>query len=190
MGFRSSRDDGLFTKRWLRRHRHDLLRLGVPPHIVDDVRNWGYVLDHGGDGVLGPWNASWLSEAQASELLGILVEHGESGSAELACDLRKRCGLPSIPLGKVVVVTKSDYDALHGPFLQALIDCDAELVCVVGEDCAAWKAAIEELYVRRRDRLDRGLTVTSHPKQTVAEVVEFASDVLLEYPRDVEVIEI
>ena len=45
---------------------------GVPVQIVEDDFAWAYFLLHGGGGVITDWEASWITPAQARELLELL----------------------------------------------------------------------------------------------------------------------
>lgn len=59
-------------------------------------------------------------------------------------------------------------------FVEACIRDKVALVCVVGEQCQLVEDIIDELVVGDASDDTRFITTTSHPNQTLAEVIEFA----------------
>ena len=91
---------------------------------------------------------------------------------------------------KIVLVSKSGYDKSHDVLLEALLARRIELFCVVGEQCALWEEVMDELVVGPYGDGKLDLVTTSHPDESVAEVVEFAESFTLEAPSTVEIIEV
>ena len=91
---------------------------------------------------------------------------------------------------KVVLVSRSGYESSHDAMLQSLIDRRIELFCAVGEDCELWEEIMDELVVGPDGKGKWTVTTTSHPGESVAEVIEFASQFILDEPSEVEVIEV
>lgn len=62
---------------------------------------------------------------------------------------------------------------------------------MVGEDCELWEQIMDELVVGPEGKYPWHVTTTSHPGETVEEVVEFASQFHLDAgPPGVEIIEV
>lgn len=92
---------------------------------------------------------------------------------------------------KVVLVSVHGYDSSHKSLLSSLIDRRIELFCAVGKDCRLWEDVMDELVVGPDGASPWHVTTTSHPGESVAEVVEFASVWHVEDgPPEVEVIEV
>ena len=90
MGFRRSDDDEAGSSRWRRRHRARLLACGLPLELLESDRTLSYVLFHGDDPASG-WNASWLSDEQAEQLLAFLTEVIPNATAfDLIAELQRR----------------------------------------------------------------------------------------------------
>jgi hypothetical protein len=60
---------------WRKKHRDELLRNGLPESVVDDERQWNYVLGHGADEFGTGWDTSWITRDQARRLLALLESH-------------------------------------------------------------------------------------------------------------------
>ena len=91
---------------------------------------------------------------------------------------------------KIVLVSRNGYDQKHDGLLQSLIDRRVVLFCAVGQDCERWEEAMDELVVGPNGDGDRLVTTTSHPGESVAEVIEFATQWHLDESSDVEIIEV
>ena len=92
---------------------------------------------------------------------------------------------------RVVLVSRRGYDSSHEALLSSLIDRPIELFCAVGKDCELWEEAMDELVVGPDGAGPRHVTTTSHPGESVEQVVEFASQWRLDDgPSDVELIEV
>ena len=94
---------------------------------------------------------------------------------------------------KIVLVSKSGYSDKHEPFLRKLIEERIELLSVVGPDCQEWEDAMDWLCVE----LDTSgelpgafCNTTSHPGESVEEVINFAKAWSKGGSSEVEVIEI
>ena len=91
---------------------------------------------------------------------------------------------------RIVLVSKTGYDASHDDLLRDLIARKIGLFCAVGHDCELWEEAMDELVVGPNGEDTWHVTTTSHPGETTAEVVDFAKMFHLDEPGDVEVIEV
>jgi hypothetical protein len=90
--------------------------------------------------------------------------------------------------GAVVLVSKTGYKKEHDSLLQSLIERNIQLFCAVGKNCREWEDAIDCLYISNETGRykESVLLTTSHPDESVQDVIEFAS--LSE--TDIEVIEV
>jgi hypothetical protein len=91
---------------------------------------------------------------------------------------------------KIVLVSHGGYDVAHVAMLQSLIDRGALLFCAVGKDCELWEEVMDELVVGCDGESRSWMTTTSHPGESVEEVVEFATRWRLDEPSEVEIIEV
>ena len=92
---------------------------------------------------------------------------------------------------KVVLVSTRGYDPSHDALLLSLIERRIELFCAVGKDCELWEEVMDELVVGPDGEGAWLVTTSSHPDESVAEVMEFAAQWRLDDgPPDVEVIEV
>jgi hypothetical protein len=57
---------------WRRKHREELLSVGLPEEIVDDERRWNYTLLHGDEYGWSEWNPFDITKEQAERLLRLL----------------------------------------------------------------------------------------------------------------------
>ena len=74
---------------------------------------------------------------------------------------------------KFVLISESGYSKEHNKLLLSLLEKEYELFCVVGEDCMLWEEIMDELAVGDGTN-PRCIITTSHPDETVEEVIEFA----------------
>lgn len=91
---------------------------------------------------------------------------------------------------KVVLVSNQGYDPRYDDVLRDLVARRIELFCAVGVECELWEEVMDELLVGPRGDYEHHVTTTSHPGESVAEVVEFARGFALDRPSDLEVIEV
>lgn len=91
---------------------------------------------------------------------------------------------------KVVLVSKGGYNPSHNDFLRSLIKRRICLFCAVGKDCVLWEDVMDELVVGPTGEYVWHVTTTSHPNESIEDVVEFAKLFLLTEPTTVEVIEV
>lgn len=56
---------------WLKNNRASLTASGIPFPLIENERTWNYIVLHGDDLQTG-WNASALSQAQASRVLSLI----------------------------------------------------------------------------------------------------------------------
>ena len=91
---------------------------------------------------------------------------------------------------KVVLHTRVAYDRTHDALLQRLLDRKIALFCAVGVDCCAWEDAMDWMCIGP-DGASRGFVVTtSHPDESLAEVIAFAEAWTLDEPSRVSIIEV
>lgn len=74
---------------------------------------------------------------------------------------------------RVVLVSTSGYHTAHDGLLNSFLDRDYDLFCAVGVQCQLWEEVMDELAVGNGDGL-RFITTTSHPDESVEDVIEFA----------------
>jgi len=91
---------------------------------------------------------------------------------------------------KIVLVSNSGYDPSHDDLLRSFIDRKIELFCAVGRQCEVWEAIMDAVVVGPAGDFPWHVTTTSHPGETVADVVTFAESFSLDKPSEVEVIEV
>ena len=81
---------------------------------------------------------------------------------------------------------RPELDALVEQFLQDRV----AYVGVVGEDCEKVEDFIDELVVAEGSDPSRFILTSSHPGETLADVVAFAESLTLEEPGSVQVVEL
>ncbi len=91
---------------------------------------------------------------------------------------------------KVVLVSRSGYDRSHDGLLQSLIERRIILFCAVGRDCRTWEDVMDELCVGLIGDGTWYVVTTSHPDESIEEVVAFAEQWHLDQPSSVEIIEV
>lgn len=75
---------------------------------------------------------------------------------------------------KIVLDSETGYSDEHNELLLSILAQGYELLCVVGVDCEMWEEAMDELAVGDGSN-SRYITTTSHPEETVEDVIAFAS---------------
>jgi hypothetical protein len=94
----------------------------------------------------------------------------------------------------LVLNSSVSYSPAHTPLLHEILALRPELFAVVGTDCAAWEEAMDWLYIEQTQDGVEGYfcCTTSHPEETLEDVVAFAEQWcdLKGCSRDVKVIEI
>lgn len=96
---------------------------------------------------------------------------------------------PAVPR-RVVLHTQVPYDRCYDELLQRLIEREIALLCVVGVDCEAWEDAMDQACVGSDGAGQRFVLTSSHPDETLAEVVALAKVMRLDDAGGVEVIEV
>ena len=91
---------------------------------------------------------------------------------------------------RVVLHCSSGYRRELDALVEQFIRDQVAFVGVVGEDCARVEDIIDELVVGDGTNPSRFILTSSHPGESVAEVVEFAESLSLEKPGPVQVVEI
>jgi hypothetical protein len=91
---------------------------------------------------------------------------------------------------RVVLHTQVPYERGYDELLQRLIEREIALLCVVGVDCDAWEDAMDQACVGPDGEGSRFVLTSSHPDETLAEVVAFAKTMRLDDAGGVEVIEV
>ncbi|MCC3860082.1 hypothetical protein LJF33_02550 [Emcibacteraceae bacterium Y4] len=69
----------------------------------------------------------------------------------------------------------------------SLLDQEYELFCVVGKDCELWEDIMDEIAVGDGTNI-RFITTTSHPDETIEEVIEFAKSFHTKKKSDLKII--
>ena len=76
-------------------------------------------------------------------------------------------------MNKIVLVSNSEYKPEYEALLLSFLDEEFELFCVVGTDCELWEEVMDELAIGDGEK-PRYITTTSHPNESVEDVIEFA----------------
>ena len=88
---------------------------------------------------------------------------------------------------RVVLVSEQKYNPECDELILSLLAQDYVLFCVVGVDCEVWENVIDELSIGDGSN-PKFVTTTSHPDETVEDVVEFAKMLILDQKSGVDVI--
>ena len=80
----------------------------------------------------------------------------------------------STGIKKVVLVSHSGYRAEHDTLLGELLARRIEIFCAVGKDCRQWEDSMDELVVGPVGDTAHFVLTTSHPDESIDEVVAFA----------------
>ena len=88
---------------------------------------------------------------------------------------------------RVVLVSEQKYNLECDELILSLLDKGYVLFCVVGIDCEKWEDIIDELSIGDGSN-PKFVTTTSHPNESVDEVVEFAKMLTLDKKSGVDVI--
>lgn len=89
---------------------------------------------------------------------------------------------------KVVRVSKTGYSPDKNQILLDLIAEPIALFCAVGKDCQTWEDVMDELCVGDGSN-SVFITTTSHPDETIEEVVTFAKIFSVDNDEGVRIIE-
>lgn len=90
---------------------------------------------------------------------------------------------------KVVLVSNSVYAPNSGDaVLRQFIDDKIELFCVVGVDAAKWEEALDWLCIDPKANSVHFITTTSHPNESVEEVIAFAESFQCETTHAVQLV--
>lgn len=88
---------------------------------------------------------------------------------------------------KFVLISESGYNKEHDKLLLNLLEQGYKLFCVVGKDCDVWEEIMDELAAV--DELNpRYITTTSHPDESIEDVIEFAKRFSINQESDVDVV--
>ncbi len=91
---------------------------------------------------------------------------------------------------KIVLHCPNGYEMKLDALVEDFIRDEVIFVGVVGKDCSKVEDIIDELVVGTGER-DYSLLTSSHPNETVEEVVEFAKSLSLEFEgQEVQVVEL
>jgi len=93
-------------------------------------------------------------------------------------------------VAKVVLHCPTGYHFTLDQLVEQFISDGVKFVGVVGHDCQRVEDIIDELVVGDGDDPDRFLLTSSHPGETVADVVEFARLLFVEDATEAQVIEL
>jgi hypothetical protein len=74
---------------------------------------------------------------------------------------------------KIVLISENGYNPEHDSLLMSFLDQKIQLFCAVGKDCELWEEIMDELAVGNGEQ-SRYITTTSHPNESVEDVIEFA----------------
>ena len=89
MAFRQQNKDA--ETAWRKKNRDALLQNGLPASVVDDERQWTYVLLHGADEFGSGWNSTWITKEQAGRLLTLVcTQYTNAAGLDLIRELQKR----------------------------------------------------------------------------------------------------
>jgi hypothetical protein len=89
---------------------------------------------------------------------------------------------------KIVLISKSGYSADKDALLLGLIVEPVKLFCAVGRDCEMWEEVMDELCVGDGSNPVL-IPTTSHPGESLEDVIEFAQQFVVEDDKGIRVIE-
>lgn len=90
---------------------------------------------------------------------------------------------------KVVLVSERPYTPERDEaLLRGLIQSQVELFCVMGCDAKAWEEAMDWLCIRADECAPHFMLTTSHPDESLEEVLEFAAQMETSSPATVTVL--
>jgi hypothetical protein len=75
---------------------------------------------------------------------------------------------------KIVLVSKSGRSPAHDALLRSLIDRKIELFCAVGKDCRKWEDVMDGLCFGPDGEQVHFVVTSSHPQESVDDVISFA----------------
>lgn len=90
-------------------------------------------------------------------------------------------------------MSKSGYKKDHDELLKNLIESDIELFCSVGVDCEKWEEAMDMICVTldiNNSKPGAFCTTTSHPDESIEDVINFAENWLGEKDGKVKIIDV
>ncbi|MES2582505.1 MAG: hypothetical protein V4627_07295 [Pseudomonadota bacterium] len=91
--------------------------------------------------------------------------------------------------GKIVLVSKSAYTPEIGEaLLRQFVEEKIELFCAVGVDAANWEEALDWLCIGPAGESIHFITTTSHPDESIEEVISFAKTWHSDHACEVEVV--
>ncbi len=91
--------------------------------------------------------------------------------------------------GRIVLVSRSVYTPEIGDtVLRQFVEDKIELFCAVGVDAANWEDALDWLSIGPEGKGIHFITTTSHPGESVEEVVSFAESWQSDIAHEVEVV--
>jgi hypothetical protein len=91
---------------------------------------------------------------------------------------------------KVVLASSVPYSSGHEPLLLGLIERKIVLFCAAGVDCENWELAFDLLLTDPDRSFTHYVTTTSHPDETLEDVMNFASMWYVEGNSAVEFMEV
>jgi len=92
-------------------------------------------------------------------------------------------------MSKVVLISESGYSSEHDELLLSFLDQGCELFCVVGKDCELWENVMDELAIGNGEN-SKYITTTSHPGESVKDVIEFANNFTTKSNGEVQIVRI
>ena len=91
---------------------------------------------------------------------------------------------------KIVLELPISDPALLETFVEACLRDSVELIAVVGEGCVDVEDIIDQIIVGDGTREGRFIVTSSHPNESVADVLEFASVLLIGRPEGVQIVKL
>lgn len=88
---------------------------------------------------------------------------------------------------KFILVSENGYDKCHDKLLESLLDEKYELFCAVGKDCELWEDIMDEIAVGDATN-PRFIVTTSHPYETLEEVIDFATSFRTEETSEIKIV--
>ncbi len=95
----------------------------------------------------------------------------------------------AIRMSKVVLISEGGYSSEYDELLLSFLDHKFELFCAVGKDCELWEDVMDELAVGNGEN-PRFITTTSHPDESIENVIEFAKMFTTKTKGEVQVVRI
>jgi hypothetical protein len=123
--------------------------------------------------------------------MGLWISLSFVSNIEGSTRCRKRLGFLTMTYEKKIILKCSTgYKPSLVPLIEAFLTDGVALVATIGTDCEKVEGIIDELVVGDGSNAGRFLTTTSHPDETLEEVIEFVESFSMPFPAQVQIVEL